>query len=139
MGTTTTENAGRVRTLGLNHVNLVVADVDRSRAFYETGLGFEFVKVDSGIVFLATPGARDLLALQPAGGDLDRLSGKQRSPGDMGGVDHIGFAVDPDTVDPLIGAVERAGGSVLMSFDEGAERTVFVADPDGYVIQLGGS
>jgi catechol 2,3-dioxygenase-like lactoylglutathione lyase family enzyme len=126
-----------VRTLGLNHVNLVVTDVDRSRAFYETALGFELVKVDSGITFLTTPGANDLLALQPSGGDLDRLSGKQRSPGDMGGVDHIGFAVEPDAVDRLVEAVERSGGSLLMSMDEGAERTVFVADPDGYVLQLG--
>jgi catechol 2,3-dioxygenase-like lactoylglutathione lyase family enzyme len=88
MGTTSTAKAqSRLRTLGLNHVNLVVADVDRSRTFYEEALGFEFVQVDSGITFLTTPGADDLLALQPAGGDLDRLSGKERSPGDMGGVD----------------------------------------------------
>jgi catechol 2,3-dioxygenase-like lactoylglutathione lyase family enzyme len=138
MDATTTANAGgRVRTLGLNHVNLVVTDVGRSRAFYETALGFEFVKIDSGITFLTTPGAQDLLALQPSGGDLDRLSGKQRSPGDMGGVDHIGFAVEPDAVDQLIEGVERAGGSLLMSIGEGADRTVFVADPDGYVLQLG--
>jgi catechol 2,3-dioxygenase-like lactoylglutathione lyase family enzyme len=138
MDATTTANAGRrVRTLGLNHVNLVVTDVDRSRAFYETALGFEFVKIDSGITFLTTPGAHDLLALQPSGGDLDRVSGKQRSPGDMGGVDHIGFVVEPDAVDQLIEGVERSGGSLLMSMGEVAERTVFVADPDGYVLQLG--
>jgi catechol 2,3-dioxygenase-like lactoylglutathione lyase family enzyme len=138
MGTTDTLNtATQTRTLGLNHVNLIVADVDRARAFYETALGFEFVKVDSGITFLTTPGTNDLLALQLSGGDLDRLSGKQRSPGDMGGVDHIGFAVDPDTVDQLVDAVERSGGSLLMSLGEGAQRTVFVTDPDGYVLQLG--
>ena len=138
MGTSDTPNtADRVRTLGLNHVNLVVTDVDRSRAFYESALGFEFVKVDSGITFLSTPDTNDSLALQPSGGDLDRLSGKQRSPGEMGGVDHIGFAVEPDDVDHLIEAVERAGGSLLMSIDKDTERTVFVTDPDGYVLQLG--
>jgi catechol 2,3-dioxygenase-like lactoylglutathione lyase family enzyme len=135
--TTEANNATRVRTLGLNHVNLVVTDVDRSRAFYENALGFEFVKTDSGITFLTTPGAHDLLALQRSGGDLDRLSGKVRSPGEMGGVDHIGFAVDPSAMDQLIEAVERSGGSLLMSLGEGAERTAFVADPDGYVLQLG--
>jgi catechol 2,3-dioxygenase-like lactoylglutathione lyase family enzyme len=141
MGTTNTAKVTnpvrRTRTLGLNHVNLVVADVDRSRVFYETALGFEFVKTDTGITFLSTPGTNDLLALQLSGGDLDRLSGKQRSPGEMGGVDHIGFAVEPDTVDELIDAVERSGGSLLMSIGDGAERTVFVTDPDGYVLQLG--
>lgn len=135
--THTADTRDRTRTLGLNHVNLVVADVDRARAFYETALGFEFMKVDSGITFLTTPGANDLLALQPSGGDLDRLSGKQRSPGDMGGVDHIGFRVDPDTLDQLIDAAERSGGSLLMSLGEGTERTAFLADPDGYVLQLG--
>lgn len=124
------------RTHGLNHVNLVVSDVARSRAFYEEALGFEYVRTDTGITFLTTPGADDLLALQQSGGDLDRLSGKQRQPGDMGGVDHIGFATDPDTVDDLVAAVEAAGGALLMQIGEGAERTVFVTDPDGYVLQL---
>ena len=138
MGRTDAGNMDRrVRTLGLNHVNLVVADVDRSRAFYEQALGFEYVRVDGGITFLTTPGTNDLLALQAAGGELDRLSGRERSPGDMGGVDHIGFAVDPDAVDPLIDAVEQSGGALLMSVGEGAQRTVFVTDPDGYVLQLG--
>jgi catechol 2,3-dioxygenase-like lactoylglutathione lyase family enzyme len=137
MGPSNTANEHRTRTRGLNHVNLVVADVDRSRGFYESALGFEYVRTDSSITFLTTPGTGDLLALQPAGGDLDRLSGKQRSPGDMGGVDHIGFAVDQETVDELIEAVEKAGGSLLMEFGEGEDRTAFVTDPDGYVLQLG--
>jgi len=55
----------------------------------------------------------------------------------MGGIDHVGFAVDPDTVNQLIEAVENAGGSLLMQLGEGDERTVFVTDPDGYVLQLG--
>lgn len=125
------------RTLGLNHVNLVVNDVARSRAFYEEAFGFEFLRADTGITFLTTPDTGDLLALQQSGGDLDRLSGKQREPGEMGGVDHIGFAVDPDTVGDLVAAVEAAGGALLMQIGEGAERTVFVTDPDGYVLQLG--
>jgi catechol 2,3-dioxygenase-like lactoylglutathione lyase family enzyme len=135
--TTQTTNQTRVtRTLGLNHVNLVVTDVARSQAFYEEALGFEYVRTDMGITFLTTPGTGDLLALQQAGGDLDRLSGKQRQPGDMGGVDHIGFAADPDTLDELVAAVEAAGGALLMQLGEGAERTTFVTDPDGYVLQL---
>jgi catechol 2,3-dioxygenase-like lactoylglutathione lyase family enzyme len=137
MGQPNTANKHRIRTRGLNHVNLLVADVDRSRGFYESALGFEYVKSDSGITFLTTPGTGDLLALQPAGGDLDLLSGKQRSPGDMGGIDHIGFAADPQTVDRLIEAVEEAGGSLLMQIGEADERTVFVTDPDGYILQLG--
>jgi catechol 2,3-dioxygenase-like lactoylglutathione lyase family enzyme len=136
MTTQTASKTHKPRTLGLNHVNLVVRDVARSRAFYETALGFTYVGEDTGITRLTTPGATDLLALQQSGGDLDRLSGRQRQPGEMGGVDHIGFAVEPDTVDELVAAVEAAGGA-LMQFGEAAERTVFVTDPDGYVLQLG--
>ena len=114
----------RVRTRGLNHVNLVVADTGRSRRFYE----------EAEITFMTTPGVGDSLALQQSGGDLDRLSGKRRAPGEMGGVDHIGFAVDPEAVDDLIDAVERAGGSLLM---RKTRESAFVVDPDGYVLQLG--
>jgi catechol 2,3-dioxygenase-like lactoylglutathione lyase family enzyme len=127
----------QIRTQGLNHVNLVVADVARSRSFYESALGLEFVEVETGITFLSTPGTNDLLGLQQSGGDLDRASGKRRRPGEMGGVDHIGFAVDPATVDDLVAAIEEAGGEVLMNLGDGSERTVFVTDPDGYVLQLG--
>jgi catechol 2,3-dioxygenase-like lactoylglutathione lyase family enzyme len=139
MGTRRTGETTRtaVRTLGLNHVNLVVSDVDRSRAFYESALGFELMRIDNGITFLTTPGTGDLLALQPSGGELDRLSGKERSPGEMGGVDHIGCSVEPGTLDELVDAVQRSGGSLLMVLGDGAERTAFVADPDGYVFQLG--
>ena len=124
----------RVRTRGLNHVNLVVADVGRSRRFYEEALGFEYVNEEAEITFMTTPGVGDSLALQQSGGDLDRLSGKRRSPGEMGGVDHIGFAVDPEAIDDLIDAVERAGGSLLM---RKTRESAFVVDPDGYVLQLG--
>jgi catechol 2,3-dioxygenase-like lactoylglutathione lyase family enzyme len=130
---------GRPRTLGLHHVNLVVADVNRARRFYESALGLEFADEEFEITFLTTPGTGDSLALQQSGGELDRLSGKVRSPGDMGGVDHIGFAVKQGTIDELVTAVEAAGGSVLMRFanDAGEATKVFVADLDGYVLQLG--
>ena len=137
MNSPTTSKTHVTRTLGLNHVNLVVSDVARSRAFYEAALGLEYQRTDTGITFLSTPGTGDLLALQQSGGDLDRLSGRRRHPGEMGGVDHIGFAVNPDTLDDLVAAVEAAGGAVLMQIGEGADRSVFVTDPDGYVLQLG--
>ena len=128
----------RLRTRGLNHVNLVVADVDRARRFYETALGYEYLSTGTGITFLTTPGVGDLLSLQQSGGDLDRLAAKDRVPGDMGGVDHIGFAVDPESIEQLVGAVEAAGGTtVLRTTDSAGRPVVFVTDVDGYLLQLG--
>jgi catechol 2,3-dioxygenase-like lactoylglutathione lyase family enzyme len=90
------------------------------------------------ITFLSTPDADDLLALQAAGGDLDRASGRIRSPGDSGRVDHIGFDVaDADALEAVISAAQTAGGKLLMRFD-GSDGlpTAFVTDPDGYIVQL---
>jgi catechol 2,3-dioxygenase-like lactoylglutathione lyase family enzyme len=127
------------RTGGINHVNLLVSDLDRSVAFYRTALGFEDAGTGSGITFMRTPGADDLLALQPVGGDLDRLAGKARTPGDSGGVDHIGFAVEsPAMIDLLVQRVQEHGGSLLwLSENEQGDASAFVTDPDGYVLQLG--
>jgi catechol 2,3-dioxygenase-like lactoylglutathione lyase family enzyme len=129
----------RPRTGGINHVNLVVSDLDRSVAFYRAALGFDDAASRSGITFMRTPGTGDLLALQPAGGDLDRLAGQSRTPGDSGGVDHIGFAVQsPAMVDLIVQAVQQHGGTLLWRTDnEHGGTSAFVTDPDGYVLQLG--
>jgi len=129
----------RPRTGGINHVNLVVLDLERSVAFYRAALGFEESATGSGITFMSTPGADDLLGLQPAGGELDRLAGKARTPGDSGGIDHIGFAVDsPAMLDLLVRRVQEHGGTLLWRTDnERGGASAFVTDPDGYVLQLG--
>ena len=126
-----------LQTRGLNHVNLVVADVDRSVDFYRRGLGLEVDKVSEEITFLTTPGVGDSLALQLAGGPLDLVSGKTRTPGDSGGVDHIGFDVaDAATLEAIVQASIAAGGTELMRVSEEGTPIAFIADPDGYVVQL---
>jgi len=55
-----------------------------------------------------------------------------------GGVDHIGFAVEPDAIDPLVAAVEAAGGTtVMLTTDAAGGPVVFVTDLDGSLLQLG--
>ncbi|MFI6599495.1 VOC family protein [Nonomuraea sp. NPDC050536] len=134
----TNSTRDRARTLGLNHVNLVVADVDRSARFYTRALGLEIAAVTQEITFLTTPGTGDQLALQLAGGPLDRATGKSRTAGDSGGVDHIGFDVtDAATLETLVKLAEAEGGTLLMQLPgENGLPTAFVADPDGYIVQL---
>jgi catechol 2,3-dioxygenase-like lactoylglutathione lyase family enzyme len=135
--THSTQPESPARTLGLNHVNLVVADVDRSVEFYRRALGLEVDEVADEITFLTTPGVGDSLALQVAGGPLDQVSGKTRSPGDSGGVDHIGFDVaDTGALEAIVKSALDAGGAEVMRVDEEGSSTVFVSDPDGYLIQL---
>ena len=81
------------------------------------------------MVFLNTPGAQDSITLneQP---DDPRIG--------AGGVDHIGFRlVDKADLDDAIRKVEVAGGR-LVERGEHAPGAPFayVADPDGYLIEL---
>lgn len=122
----------------LNHVNLVVRDVDSAVGFYRRALGLRMHHAQSGITFLNSPGAEDLLALQAQSAELDRVRSSPRVAGSAGGVDHIGFVVaDTDVLDRILNNVESAGGTVHHRFREprGAY-TAFVSDIDGYLIQL---
>jgi len=119
---------------GLNHINLNVRDLQRSLRFYREAFGLE-VKFWSGteMVFLGSPGARDVITLGQAAKD---------EPIGNAGVSHFGFGFDglgdATTLDDAVRQVERAGGQ-LLSRGEHAPGVpfAFFADPDGYVIEIG--
>lgn len=135
--TTETQGPRLPRTLGFNHVNLVVADVERSVAFYRDGLGLKIENTTAEIIFMTTPGVGDSIALQLAGGPLDVASGRHRKPGDSGGVDHLGFDVTAADLEAVATAATATGGTELMRVTgENGRPTIFVTDPDGYVLQL---
>jgi len=58
--------------------------------------------------------------------------------GQSGGIDHFGFPLaDPRDLDEAIREVERAGGRLIERTTlAGGYPTAFVADPDGYRIQI---
>ena len=58
--------------------------------------------------------------------------------GTSGGIEHFGFALeDPDDLDRAVLEVEQAGGTVLERGEHvSGLRYAYVADPDGYVIEI---
>jgi catechol 2,3-dioxygenase-like lactoylglutathione lyase family enzyme len=118
---------------GIFHINLVVRDLDQSIRFYRNVFGF----VDSGLrdgelAFLYTPGGDDLLSLDPSA-DARETAGQQ------GGVSHFGIRVEDMNYDAWAAAVVDHGGRIVERgiFPTG-DPSLYVADPDGYVLEIQG-
>jgi catechol 2,3-dioxygenase-like lactoylglutathione lyase family enzyme len=117
-----------VPTLGLSHVNLAVRDPQRSLAFYAQAFGVrEYFRDDTQIQVLG-PGPHDVLAFAR---DPDNA-------GKAGGIGHFGFRLaHPDDIDAVVAGALAAGGTLLRrgEFAPGLP-FAYVADPDGYEIEL---
>jgi len=118
-----------IKTYGLTHTALPVADLDRAIRFYQALLGAEVRFRNENGAEITTPGCHDVISLQKA---------KDGATGEMGLLGHIGFRLQsPEDIEALAAAVEAAGGTVA---DKGhftpEEPYVFAKDPDGYVIEL---
>ena len=121
-----------IQTEGLTHIHLVVRDLERSLRFYQGVFGMEERFRDGPkMVFLNTPGSQDLIT-------LNEDPNEAKLAGVSGGIAHFGFRLSRSSnLDHAISAVEAAGGKLLRR-GEHAPGTPFayVADPDGYVIEL---
>jgi catechol 2,3-dioxygenase-like lactoylglutathione lyase family enzyme len=121
-----------VKTKGLYHLHLHVADLERSLRFYQQAFGMkELFRDGPSMVFLQTPGSSDLLTLNA---DPDEA----RKAGQPAGIDHFGFELAPgESLDAAIAAVEKAGGKLIRRNgpDEWRQYAYF-HDPDGYTIEL---
>ncbi len=121
-----------VKMRGLNHININVSDVRRSLDFYERAFGMTvlFWERDHRMVFLNTPGADDTITLCQAR-DGDPVAG--------GGVSHFGIRIaERGKLDEAVEQVTRAGGRLLSRGEHmPGVPYAYVADPDGYVIELG--
>lgn len=120
-----------LRSRGLSHIHLYVRDMRKSLEFYQSVFGMaEKFRVGDGLVFLNTPGALDLVTLHQAeAGDV---------VGQGGGIAHFGFLLEASQdTEAAIGIVSGAGGRVKRHGQhEGAERFMYIEDPDGYEIEL---
>lgn len=121
--------------VGIRHVHLLVAELERAVAFYGAVFGMEEQFRDGGIVFLGTPGGDDSLALHLAGTDEERAR-----VGHQGGYEHFGIHLSErtaDAIDEAVSRVEKAGGRLL---DRGEHAPgvpyAYVTDLDGYAIEI---
>jgi len=117
-----------VKTHGLNHIALSVADPDRSVAFYRSVFGVREYFRDESSVQVLGPGPHDVLAFERRPADA----------GARGGIIHFGFRLTrPEDIDVAVAAVEAAGGSVTSQGEFGPGLPyAFVRDPDGYEIEI---
>ena len=138
----------------LSHIGICVSDRERSLRFYRDLLGFRPVREleVKGEPVDALLRLRDVELhaqyLERDGVTIELLS--YASPGHTGdgsprpmnrlGLTHLSLSLED--VDPLVDAVEEAGGSVLrdtlIGVPGGKTRAIFVTDPDGTLIELVG-
>jgi catechol 2,3-dioxygenase-like lactoylglutathione lyase family enzyme len=117
-----------IETHGLTHISLAVGDPQRSLAFYVQVFGVREYFRDDRQIQVQGPGPFDVLAFEhdPA------------AAGRAGGIGHFGFRLKrPEDVAQAVAEVERAGGRLLRrgEFSPGFP-FAYVADPDGYEIEL---
>jgi catechol 2,3-dioxygenase-like lactoylglutathione lyase family enzyme len=118
-----------IRTWGLTHIALAVADLDRAARFYRDVFGAVEVYRDPTFVQVQIPETRDVIVFELR--DADKV-------GTSGGIAHFGFRLrDPADVDAAAKAVQAAGGKVKSQgeFCPG-EPYVFASDPDGYEVEI---
>jgi catechol 2,3-dioxygenase-like lactoylglutathione lyase family enzyme len=117
-----------IRTHGLTHVALAVADPDRSLRFYSALFGVREYFRDAKTIQVLGPGPHDVIAFER----------RPSEAGTRGGIIHFGFRLlRPEDIDSAIEAVKAAGG-IISSQGEFAPGLpyAFVRDPDGYEIEL---
>jgi len=118
-----------IRTWGLTHIALAVADLDRAVRFYQDVFGAVEVYRHPTFVQVQMPDTRDVIVFELR--DPEKV-------GTSGGIAHFGFRLrDPADVDAAAAAVQAAGGTVKSQgeFCPG-EPYVYASDPDGYEVEI---
>jgi catechol 2,3-dioxygenase-like lactoylglutathione lyase family enzyme len=116
-----------VRTQGLDHVAIAVADLDRSENFYRDVLGLERVHAEWDPPRVLASGGSGM-ALFPAGMHDDEVVG---APGIL----HFAFRVDRDAFEAAQSELSERGIEFRVS-DHGAAHSIYFDDPDGHRLEL---
>ena len=112
--------------MDLNHLYLVVRDVDRSVEFYRRFFGFDGRSEWQGEAFVVRNGEGFTLALTPSD-----------SPPPWPSELHFGFLLESvEEARRLRTLVESAGHRMVEAYEEPGFVVFKVRDPDGYVIEV---
>jgi catechol-2,3-dioxygenase len=118
----------------LNHAVLYVRDVERSKEFYASALGFGVVTEMAGAAFLQAPGStndHDLGLFQIGSGAGDSGAGRSTV-----GLYHLAWEID------TLGELRRlatelgARGSLVGASDHGTTKSLYARDPDGLEFEV---
>lgn len=120
----------RPRVTGLDHVVLVVRDVEASLRWYAEELGLAPERVDEwrrGEVLFPSVRVDERTVIDLLVGEPDGRN-----------VDHIALVVDGDDLDELAasGRFDVVSGPADLWGAQGVGRGLYVRDPDGHVIEL---
>jgi catechol 2,3-dioxygenase-like lactoylglutathione lyase family enzyme len=127
--------------LGLDHIVLRVADLERARAFYCGVLGCAFEKWQERFGLLQLRAGQSLIDLIACDGPLGRIGG---APAGAEGrnVDHFCLRIEPFDEQTLRAHLAahgiRAGDVVERYGAEGTGPSLYLTDPDGNVVELKG-
>lgn len=125
----------------IGHVHLRTADIDRVRAFYVDVLGFDVVFEARDVPGWGSTG--DILFVS-AGGYHHHLgfntwksAGGPPQPDGVTGLHHVGlhFSTRARLAETVARAID-AGVRIRAALDHGTHEAVYVADPDGNVLEL---
>ncbi len=125
----------------IDHVVLRVTDLDAMLRFYRDALGCRVERRQDAIGLVQLRAGRSMLDLVPVDGKLGRIGGA--APGREGrNVDHVCLRVDPFDADAIRAHLQAHGaepGPVEQRYGaEGEGPSIYVADPEGNVVELKG-
>jgi metallothiol transferase len=123
-----------LRPKALDHVGLMVADMDRSLRFYVDGLGLELLRrTDRG-------SGVNSAVLKVGDQEINVFSGPDaalREPEGLQSIDHFCLSMESATIDDVVDGLRQAGIEVARGPIERRDGTaLFVNDPDGIRVEL---
>ena len=116
-----------IKTVGLTHISLKVADPEASLQFYETLFGVKPYVREAGQIQVKGPGEHDVLVFV-----------RSDDAGASGGIDHFGFRLEhPEDMTQALATVKAMGARILRTGEYSPGYPyLYVADPDGYEIEI---
>ena len=124
--------AGRIDSkTDVGHVNLRVADLERSLAFYRDVIGLTVTQRDAESAFLAAGDYHHHVALNVWGGPA------KEAPPNTAGLHHFALRfTDRRALAEVVVGIVRAGHPLTGATDHGVNLAVYLRDPDGNGLEL---